>query len=1135
MSTTLAIQDLIESVRTEAPQVVRLATVVSIASRVEPALLRRARLELCPGMETGVEVELWHSPLVEASSRKAITLQADVAHYLQQELRQSGELDNAYHLIAECHKDLPEAIRLEEEIAWRFVADDEDATEQITRLLRKAATSLVDGPRPDLAHWVARFLARAPESIRRLPAAWILNLAASSRLGGVQVLPASDPPPGVKPNELFWAIARAEKSGTLFVGREGSDLVLSVTPSNDPKATAYPIPIPLTDPIVVEIDDNSPQGGRLYRLEPSGTEILRIGIVSQTLRLRTAAGDMYDITIPTIGQSAVQAQAERSKDQVALPESPFPGLRPFSVEEAVIFFGRSEAVTTLLDRLSRHRFVVVTGPSGCGKSSLLRAGVIAALQHGFLTGARGRWQVVTTRPGPNAFYSLAQSLGLSLLPDPQSRGYSVFQSIQEMLEGSRSGLSEVVYRARLAADNNVLLIVDQFEEIFFETLDRGQADPREVADPFARLLLEGARSEQPIYVVLSLRSEFLSEAAQLRGFDGTLEAAEYRVLQLTRSQLHEAIVQPMGLFGGQIEPAVVDRMLRDASVKEFELAFLQYVLRRLWTVNQNRNGRVITMADYEAMGGVHNALSRGAESVLAELDEGGRRTAELMFRCLTGRDARDNYTRRPTRVATLATVAGVSVDEIRDVAHAFRRTDHGFLTPPPFMNVDADTVLDISSEALLRGWDQLRKWSKTEAESAVLYRELEKAAREWRTATGPLWTGRKLQQALNWREREAPTAAWANRYGLDFEGVIQFLEASQQQGGRQTNARQQRLRTFRYIYYVSYARADLDPSLIEFLDSLLNEVHARSGGAAERVCFVDQAQIATGQDWEATLAEALQTSKMLVSIISPRYVQSEFTGKEVAFFLQRKQTLSAPVPNILPIIWIPLRKTFPRAIADIQTYQAGMPESYIKEGARYLTRQARHRDDVQQLVSIFALRIAEVAENIPESSIASEPPRFAAISSAWDRGVLQRLAEKGNEVLGRWRAASRYEPSEIARQFNLHMEEDVKLRRANLKYLEQLRALSKDDLRTMAIHTELGEAFLVGLQKRLQEQDLVARLGEETWAKLNRAGIRTIGDAAFLSPERIQQVATEQQIDREALAAFSDACKKTFAQGSESV
>ncbi len=142
--------------------------------------------------------------------------------------------------------------------------------------------------------------------------------------------------------------------------------------------------------------------------------------------------------------------------------------------------------------------------------------------------------------------------------------------------------------------------------------------------------------------------------------------------------------------------------------------------------------------------------------------------------------------------------------------------------------------------------------------------------------------------------------------------------------------------------------------------------------------------------------------------------------------------------------------------------------------------------------------------------------------------ALQTLAEKGNELLGQWRATSRYEPSEIAREFTLHMEEDVKLQKAHLKYLDQLRALSKDELKTMALQTGLGEAFLVGLQKRLQEHDLLARLGQETWTKLNHEGVRTVGDVALLSSERIQQVATNQQVDREALSSFCEACKKIF-------
>jgi len=143
--------------------------------------------------------------------------------------------------------------------------------------------------------------------------------------------------------------------------------------------------------------------------------------------------------------------------------------------------------------------------------------------------------------------------------------------------------------------------------------------------------------------------------------------------------------------------------------------------------------------------------------------------------------------------------------------------------------------------------------------------------------------------------------------------------------------------------------------------------------------------------------------------------------------------------------------------------------------------------------------------------------------------VLQSLAEKGNEVLGQWRATARYEPSEIARRFRLQVEDDVKLQKANLKYLDQLRTLSTDELRMMAKQTQLGEEYLVGLQRRLREADLVDTLGEETWAKLHQEVIRTIGDVALLSPEGLEQVASHQRLDEEALAAFREACKYAFA------
>jgi hypothetical protein len=133
---------------------------------------------------------------------------------------------------------------------------------------------------------------------------------------------------------------------------------------------------------------------------------------------------------------------------------------------------------------------------------------------------------------------------------------------------------------------------------------------------------------------------------------------------------------------------------------------------------------------------------------------------------------------------------------------------------------------------------------------------------------------------------------------------------------------------------------------------------------------------------------------------------------------------------------------------------------------------------------------------------------------------LQGLTERGNEVLGQWRSNNRYEPSEIARRFHLDREEDLKLRKANLKYLAQLQALPEADLRVLGRQTDLGEGFLVALQRRLNPEHLHACLGQETWAKLNQEGVWTVWDVALLTPERVEWISKNQHLDHDMLTRF---------------
>ena len=149
--------------------------------------------------------------------------------------------------------------------------------------------------------------------------------------------------------------------------------------------------------------------------------------------------------------------------------NPFPGLRAFEENEDLFFFGREGNIDDLLGRLRRSRFLAIVGSSGSGKSSLVRAGMLPALHGGFMAGKGSQWRIATLRPGSDPIGNLAEAMTTAAIT-PEVTGtensdvYLGFA--QAVLERGALGLAELVYQARLGDEENVLIVVDQFEELF---------------------------------------------------------------------------------------------------------------------------------------------------------------------------------------------------------------------------------------------------------------------------------------------------------------------------------------------------------------------------------------------------------------------------------------------------------------------------------------------------------------------------------------------------------------------------------------------------------------------------------------------------------------------------------------------
>src|SRR5688572_504307 len=146
---------------------------------------------------------------------------------------------------------------------------------------------------------------------------------------------------------------------------------------------------------------------------------------------------------------------------------PYPGLRPFQRDEAHLFFGREEQVEEMLTRLEDRRFLAVVGTSGCGKSSLVRAGLLPALDQGFLSDANPNWRMAVMTPGNAPFDHLAAALVQTPAPALADQGMSEATArLQATLRRGPRGLIEAVAESYVPKDTNLLVVVDQFEELF---------------------------------------------------------------------------------------------------------------------------------------------------------------------------------------------------------------------------------------------------------------------------------------------------------------------------------------------------------------------------------------------------------------------------------------------------------------------------------------------------------------------------------------------------------------------------------------------------------------------------------------------------------------------------------------------
>jgi hypothetical protein len=294
---------------------------------------------------------------------------------------------------------------------------------------------------------------------------------------------------------------------------------------------------------------------------------------------------------------------------------PYRGLDAFQEADHAVFFGRQRLVERMGGQLGKSRLLAVVGPSGSGKSSAVRAGLLPALKTGAVPGSQNWHYYPPMVPGSNPLASLAHLVRTREV-DPAGWNQRQVERFQQ----------DPGYLAQLLgelADETVVLIVDQFDEIF--TLCNDNRTRQAFLDNLLGLVqAPNARHT----VILTMRSDFELQLVRLPRFYPLFEQAQVRVPPLAASELREAIEGPAELVGLKFQEGVVDALLGDTLGEPAALPLLQFTLLKLW---ENRERNRVTWEAYRHLGGGRQALAHSADEFYEGLIIEDRATAKRIL------------------------------------------------------------------------------------------------------------------------------------------------------------------------------------------------------------------------------------------------------------------------------------------------------------------------------------------------------------------------------------------------------------------------------------------------------------------------------------------------------------------------
>ncbi len=524
-----------------------------------------------------------------------------------------------------------------------------------------------------------------------------------------------------------------------------------------------------------------PHGVRLPPLDRDRTgtpaaldEVLARGAAPSPADRHDRVEDFLRAVRQVMGADVVRQPAPAAGDH---RRNPYKGLRSFSEADAPDFHGRASVVEQLLEALQSSNVVTLVGPSGSGKSSVVRAGLVPTVRAGALDRTT-TWVVAEMFPGAYPFEELEAAL-LGVAADRPT-------GLAEQLASDDHGLLRASKQLLPGDDTSLLLVVDQFEELF-ALVPRAATRDRFLANLVA--VATDARSR--VRVVLTLRADFFDRPLQHPAFGAVLERSAITISMPSEEALAMAISRPAHAVGLELEPGLVPAIIADVIGEPGGLPLLQYCLTEL--VEHGRHDE-LSLAAYEDIGRAPGALARRAEEIHASLPPAGRAAARHLLLRLVAVSTDSDDTRRRVPLAQLRSMApdaaamDLAIEEFG--THRLLTFDHDPVTRSP--------TVEVAHEALLHRWPRYEAWIEERRADMLVERRLEGAAAEWDDegrAPDALLRGERLEQFEAWATTtDLPLTAVMRAYLAESRAAADAAADTEAEHARREVALQRRSR-----------------------------------------------------------------------------------------------------------------------------------------------------------------------------------------------------------------------------------------------------------------------------------------------------------------------------------------------------